>query len=333
VTFSTLISTIVNTMSWFVPVVIGVFAIYRVGRLIPRSNVDIRGKYVLITGCDSGFGREIAIRLDKVGVCVLATCLTKEGEQSLKSVTSDKLKIFQMDVTNSKQIKEIYEEVKRAIPSDKGLWGLVNNAGVLHLLPLEWTPLDVFKHTADVNLWGMIDVTKTFLPLVKKARGRIVNFSSAAGRLSCIFYGAYSISKYGVEAFSDALRREMYPWGIKVSIMEPGGFQTGITEPRTMEKQMRQGWVELSDGMKKEYGKEYLEKWISFITSSSCSPHTCKVVDAVVEALTSQTPRDRYLVGLDARFFLVWLARLPTAVTDFILMRVIFRNILPQGSK
>jgi len=80
------------------------------------------------------------------------------------------------------------------------------------------------------------------------------------GRLSCIFYGAYSISKYGVEAFSDALRREMYPWGIKVSIMEPGGFQTGITEPRTMEKQMRQGWVELSDGMKKEYGKEYLEK-------------------------------------------------------------------------
>ena len=69
-----------------------------------------------------------------------------------------------------------------------GLWGLVNNAGVLHLLPLEWTPLDVFKHTADVNLWGMIDVTKTFLPLVKKARGRIVNFSSAAGKLPSICF-------------------------------------------------------------------------------------------------------------------------------------------------
>ena len=67
-----------------------------------------------------------------------------------------------------------------------GLWGLVNNAGILHYLPIEWTPLDVFKRTADVNLWGMIDVTKTFLPLVKKARGRVVNFSSIVGKWRCI---------------------------------------------------------------------------------------------------------------------------------------------------
>ena len=87
---------------------------------MPRSKVDIKGKYVLITGCDSGFGRLTAIRLDKMGVCVLATCLTKEGERSLKSVTSDKLKTFQMDVTNSQQIKEIYEEVEKRIPSDTG---------------------------------------------------------------------------------------------------------------------------------------------------------------------------------------------------------------------
>ena len=65
-----------------------------------------------------------------------------------------------------------------------GLWGLVNNAGILYLLPIDWTPLDIFKRTADVNLWGMIDVTKTFLPLVKKARGRVVNFSSVAGESS-----------------------------------------------------------------------------------------------------------------------------------------------------
>ena len=63
-----------------------------------------------------------------------------------------------------------------------GLWGLVNNAGILYLLPIEWTSMDIFKHTADVNLWGMIDVTKTILPLVKKAQGRVVNFSSAAGK-------------------------------------------------------------------------------------------------------------------------------------------------------
>ena len=93
---------------------------YLVRRLITRSKVNVKEKFVLITGCDSGFGRETAIRLDEMGVRVLATCLTKEGEQSLRSVASDKLKTFQMDVTNSQQIKDVYEEVKRQIPCDTG---------------------------------------------------------------------------------------------------------------------------------------------------------------------------------------------------------------------
>ncbi|XP_020608496.1 dehydrogenase/reductase SDR family member 9-like [Orbicella faveolata] len=171
-------------MFWFIPVVIGLLAIYFVRRLIPRAKVDVKGKYVLITGCDSGFGRETAIKLDEMGVCVMATCLTKAGEQSLKSVTSDKLKTFQMDVTNSQQINDVCKEVKGQIAcgAATGLWGLVNNAGILQTLPIEWTPLNTFKRIADVNLWGMIDVTKTFLPLVKKARGRVVNFSSGTGK-------------------------------------------------------------------------------------------------------------------------------------------------------
>ena len=83
--------------------------------LKPRAKLNIKGKYVLITGCDSGFGRATAIALDKTGVCVLATCLTKEGEQSLKSVTSDKLKTFKLDVTNSEQIKEVLDKVNKLL--------------------------------------------------------------------------------------------------------------------------------------------------------------------------------------------------------------------------
>ena len=78
--------------------------------------------------------------------------------------------------------------------------------------------------------------------------------------MSCNFYGGYAASKYGVEAFSDALRREMYPWGIKVSMMEPGGFLTQMSEPRKTEKQMRQGWDDLSVELKREYGEDYLEQ-------------------------------------------------------------------------
>ena len=80
------------------------------------------------------------------------------------------------------------------------------------------------------------------------------------GRFSTNFYAAYAVSKYGVEAFSDALRREMYPWGIKVSIIEPGGFKTQITDSNVVEKQIRQGWDDLSESVKKDYGKEYLER-------------------------------------------------------------------------
>lgn len=85
-----------------------------------KANLDLNGKYVLITGCDSGFGRETAIRLDKMGVRVLATCLTEEGEQSLSSVTSDKLKTFQMDVTDSKQIEEVFCKVIELLEGKSG---------------------------------------------------------------------------------------------------------------------------------------------------------------------------------------------------------------------
>ena len=85
-----------------------------------KANLNINGKFVLITGCDSGFGRETAITLDKMGVHVLATCLTKEGEQSLKSVTSDKLITFQMDVTNSQQIEEVFQKVKKLLGGKSG---------------------------------------------------------------------------------------------------------------------------------------------------------------------------------------------------------------------
>jgi len=316
-------------MSWFIPLLIGLLLVYLVMRFTPRSKVDVKDKYVFITGCDSGFGRATAIRLDKMGACVLATCLTQEGEQSLKSVTSNKLKTFQMDVTKSQQIKEVYAEVQREIPYGKGLWGLVNNAGILCLRPIEWTPLDTFKHIADVNLWGMIDVTKTFLPLVKKARGRVVNFSSVCGRISQTTHAAYSVTKFGVQAFSDALRREMHPWGLKVSMLEPGGFKTKLSEPRAIYSGLKQGWDELSEELK----NEYLEKGVDLITAFGTSPHTYKVVDAVVDGLTSHTPRDRYLIGWDARLFFIWMARLPTGVADFILMRMSRKIPLPLGSK
>ncbi|XP_068722410.1 uncharacterized protein [Montipora capricornis] len=101
--------------SFLLLIISALLSIYLVTCLLPRGKIDIKGKYVLITGCDTGFGRATAIKLDKMGACVLATCLTKEGEHSLKSEASDELKTFQLDVTNSKQIKDVYEEIKKDV--------------------------------------------------------------------------------------------------------------------------------------------------------------------------------------------------------------------------
>lgn len=282
-----------------------------------RRSVDLDQKYVLITGCDSGFGRETAIRLDKMGACVLATCLTEEGEQSLKSATSDKLKTFQLDVTSSEQIKDLYEEIQRLLPSDQGIWGLVNNAGIAITGPIEWMPLQKSKRIANVNLWGLIDVTKTFLPLVKKTRGRVVNMSSMLGRVALPNVSSYCITKYGVQAFSDALRREMSPWGILVSIIEPGLFKTALAHIERNTQAAQELWDDLSPELKEEYGERkltQLKKGISKV-SENASPDTYKVVDAVIDALTSQRPNTRYVVGLDAKVS-IFISFMPTFIGD-----------------
>ena len=111
-------STESSPFSFILLPVIGILSFMLFYHFKPRAKLNIRGKYVLITGCDSGFGGATAIALDKMGVCVLATCLTKEGGQSLKSVTSDNLKTFQLDVTNSEQIKEVYNEVRELMTEE-----------------------------------------------------------------------------------------------------------------------------------------------------------------------------------------------------------------------
>ena len=118
-----------SSIMWLVimsTVIVALIVVLMISWWKRKAKLNINGRFVLITGCDSGFGRETAIKLDKMGIRVLATCLTKEGEQSLKSATSDRLKTFQLDVTNSQQIKTVYEKVKEQLSSDQGSVGMLN---------------------------------------------------------------------------------------------------------------------------------------------------------------------------------------------------------------
>ncbi|XP_013917324.1 PREDICTED: 17-beta-hydroxysteroid dehydrogenase type 6 [Thamnophis sirtalis] len=289
-----------------------------------RQQVDnLREKYVFITGCDSGFGNQLARQLDAQGLRVLAACLTQTGAQQLERLTSNRLKTTLLDVTSTESIEAATVWVKECV-GNKGLWGLVNNAGLVYPFgPNEWLTKEDYMKVLNVNLIGLIDVTLHMLPLVKKARGRVVNMSSIMGRLSTMG-GGYSISKYGVEAFSDSLRREMHSIGVKIAIIEPGYFRTSMTDTQKNLDVLEQQWMKVPEQIKESYGQAYFDafyKGVKDNLATRCCKDLYLVTDCIEHALISQYPRTRYSAGWDSRWIFIPLSYLPTFITDFVLTR------------
>ncbi|XP_038171095.1 retinol dehydrogenase 7-like [Arvicola amphibius] len=286
-------------------------------RLIRERQVvsHLQDKHVFIIGCDSGFGNLLARQLDRRGMRVLAACLTEKGAEELRNKTSDRLETVILDVTKTESIVAATQWVKERV-GNRGLWGLVNNAGIsIPVCPIEWMNKEDFAKILDVNLLGMIEVTLSMLPLVRKARGRVVNVSSVMGRI-CFFGGGYSISKYGVEAFSDSLRRELSYFGVKVAIVEPGGFKTAINDRHSSIIKML--WDQASSEVKEIYGEKFLQSYLQTITSlvETCSEDLTWVTDCMEHALTSCHPRTRYSAGWDAKLLYLPLSYLPTFLSD-----------------
>ncbi|XP_076776651.1 retinol dehydrogenase 7-like isoform X2 [Arvicanthis niloticus] len=277
---------------------------------------DLHNKYVFITGCDSGFGNLLARQLDRRGLRVLAACLTVEGAEQLRSKTSERLETVILDVTKTESIVAATQWVKERV-GNRGLWGLVNNAGICVFAVNEWMSKQDFATVLDVNLLGMIEVTLSMLPLVRKARGRVVNVSSVMGRVS-FGCGGYCISKYGVEAFSDSLRRELSYFGVKVAIIEPGGFKTNISDVKRLPDNVEKLWDQATSEVKEIYGEKYKDSYIETIRSlmDTFSEDLSVVTDCMEHALTAYHPRTRYSAGWDAKLFYLPLSYLPTFLVD-----------------
>ncbi|KAG5283530.1 hypothetical protein AALO_G00043070 [Alosa alosa] len=281
---------------------------------------DFDQKHVFVTGCDSGFGNLVAKQLDRQGFHVIAACLTERGSSDLKTAASHRLKTVLLNVTDSASIERAVEMVRRET-GERGLYGLINNAGrSIPIGPTEWMQLEDFRKVLDVNLMGVIEVTLKFLPLLKKAKGRVVNVASILGRLSLVG-GGYCLSKYGVESFSDSLRREMKHFGIKVSIIEPGFFKTAVTRLDLIDADLQRLWDRLPSDIRDSYGPQYLEKYLkaqSFSMNILCSSDISKVTSCMQHALMAKHPRTRYAAGWDAKLFWIPLSYLPAFVADFI---------------
>ncbi|XP_030823155.1 retinol dehydrogenase 5 isoform X1 [Camarhynchus parvulus] len=293
-----------------------------------RTLPSVTDKHVFITGCDSGFGRLLARRLARQGYRVLAACLTPQGAESLRGDSAGgHLRTVLLDVTRSDSIRRAAEWVRREV-GEKGLFGLVNNAGIANPIgPTEWMDIEDFRRVLAVNALGAIEVTLQLLPLLKQARGRVVNTSSVLGRISANG-GGYCISKYCIEAFSDSLRRDMRHFGVKVSIVEPGFFKTSATDLDSLEASLRQRWERLEPATRSSYGENFLPQYLRvqrLLLSLLCDPDLAKVTRCMEHALRAQHPRSRYSAGWDAK--LLWLpaSYLPSALVDLALALILPR--------
>ncbi len=212
-------------------------------------------------------------------------------------------------------VKAAAETVAHAL-GDAPLSGLVNNAGIAVASPLEFVPLDALRRQLEVNVTGQVAVTQAFLPSLRSSRGRIVNMGSVSGRFASPFMGPYSASKFALEALSDSLRLELRPWGIHVSILEPGVIATPIWRKSLLAAD------ELATGMPEEahtlYGRA-IQAIRQRVESIGGVPAE-RVARVVAHALTARRPRPRYVVGRDARVA-VGLSYLPTRMRDWLVAK------------
>jgi NAD(P)-dependent dehydrogenase (short-subunit alcohol dehydrogenase family) len=268
---------------------------------------------VVVTGASTGIGKTCVLHLDKLGFQVFAGVRKEADGDALKREASTRLTPVFLDITDAASIASAADTVAAAV-GDMGLVGLVNNAGIAVVSPLEFLPITELRHQLEVNAIAQIAVTQAFLPLLRQSQGRIVNIGSIIGRMAMPFLGANSASKFAMEAFTDVLRMELRPWGISVSIVEPTYVATPIWERAVGNEALRRFPQQAYD----LYGSAIAAAGKSAIKSGKAGIATDVVAKAVVHALTAKRPKTRYLVGRDAKFVAVLIKFLPDRIRDWI---------------
>jgi NAD(P)-dependent dehydrogenase (short-subunit alcohol dehydrogenase family) len=280
--------------------------------IVAEYRKENRGS-VVITGASTGIGQSCAFYLDNIGFRVFAGVRKVSDRDMLKRESSGRIIPLLLDVTNAASIVSAAEAVAVTV-GEAGLNGLVNNAGIVVAGPLEFLPLDEIRKQFEVNVLGQIAVIQAFLPLLRRARGRIVNMGSISGRVAAPFLGPYAASKFALEAFTDSLRVELLPWDIKISIIEPGDVATPIWGKS----------IEAAEKVAKNYPPEAFSLYAQAFAAiqeeaqreanTGISPNV--IARLVAHALTARKPRTRYLTGKGVRLRLFLKKILPDRVFD-----------------
>lgn len=250
-----------------------------------HDHGDEAQKAILVTGASSGIGLNIARTLAANGYFVYAGARKQADLDALNKIPN--VQSLRLDVTRQDEIDAAVEKVRAG---GKGLYGLVNNAGILVSGPLTEIDEDELNWILNVNVVGVFRVTKAFAPLIIESKGRISNISSISGVLSGMFWGPYSMSKHALEAYTDALAEEMALFDVKVSAINPGNYRSKI------------GTKEADAIAKKAYaqpGSPYAEEMaglIEYMADRSMYKEPDEVSAAVLHALFAESPKPNYMV-------------------------------------
>jgi NAD(P)-dependent dehydrogenase (short-subunit alcohol dehydrogenase family) len=253
--------------------------------LPPQALAADEQKAVLITGASTGIGRNMAERLASEGYFVYAGARKDKDLAELDAI--DNVKAVRLDVTRQEDVDAAVAFVRG---EGRGLWGLVNNAGVATSGPVASLEDSDLDFVLNVNVNGVVRVTRAFIPLIAESKGRIVTTGSIAGILSSPGSSAYSMSKHAMEAFTDSLARELEPTGVRVSVIEPGSYKSRIrrTTVARIAKNIEAAGGEIADDIAARM-KAAAEREVTLKEPDEVS-------DAAMHALFSETPHRRYMV-------------------------------------
>lgn len=267
---------------------------------------------VLVTGAARGIGRTIVTHLSAAGWDVVAGVRSERDADSLSALP--RVSAVLLDVTDDEQVA--------ALPAllPQRLDAVVNNAGIAVSGPIEALTATQLRQQFDVNVVGQLAVTNAVLPLLRAARGRIIFISSVNGRISLPLLGAYSASKFALEAAADALRLELKPWKISVSVIEPAQTDTDLW--RKADDAVDAMEAAMSAVQRALYAKHIVGMRKSIPMSQRLAVPAEKIAAVVEQALTARSPRARYPVGIGPAVQMGVVTSLPTVLRDQLIGRL-----------
>jgi NAD(P)-dependent dehydrogenase (short-subunit alcohol dehydrogenase family)/catechol 2,3-dioxygenase-like lactoylglutathione lyase family enzyme len=276
-----------------------------------------KNKAILVTGCDSGFGRSIAVQMAGLGFDVIAACYTQDGADFLASIATSTVVA---DLSTEKGLKDVVGAVHSIVLGDLDiehggigsnsnenaaggaeLWAIVNNAGMAWPGHVEWTAPQAYKRVMDLNFHAPVYLIHEFLPLLRQAKGRIVNVTSVCGIVSSPSNSTYCSSKFALEALSDALRVENKPFGVNVIVVEPMTMDTPLAMSwiKDWDKNFKNADPSKKSVYPSQWAEGYVQRGGAMLKAVAEDPRI--TVGEIVNALVMMDPPARILSGVGAR--------------------------------